>query len=704
MYKIAVDIGGTFTDIVLTNGREAYSEKVLTTTFNPEIGAIKGIQSLLKKIGVSINEINTIIHGTTLAANSIIQRKGAKTAFITTNGFRDILEMQYEKRFDQYNLNIELPIPLVPRDLRYTLKERCLSSGKIILKPKINEIKILAKKLISLKIEAIAIGFLHSYTNAENELFVKNTLRKILPPEITLCTSHQICPEVREYERFSTTVANSFVRPLMIKYLDSLEKSLIKLGFKGKMFLISSDSGITTISQSKKFPIRLVESGPAGGVALASYVSKSLNENKSISLDIGGTTAKICYLKNGDAIKERKFEIARSDISKKGSGLPLKIPSIDLLEIGAGGGSIAKVDDTGRIKIGPESMGANPGPSCYNLGGQKPTITDANLIIGRITEKKFSDNSISLEKKNSKKAIKENIEKVLNFKSTEWAAVGIIEMAEEFMANSVRTHGIENGKKIQDHTLIATGGGGPLHSIGIAKKLGLKKIIIPKMAGVGSALGFLYTEANYQMVKSILKIIDELDLKKINSIIHQLILKAKNTVIDTGVTKNNVKTALTVEARYKGQGHQLRIGLSKSLKTQDDLKELKNKFIKKYKKRYGFIMPNVPVEIVSILVTCSQKKKEEVFKNTNLINSKLYKKIIIKHNRIFDFSSNGWVNYKTIDRENLNFGFKIDGPALIRENQTTTIIPKHWKLSIHRLGHLIIKKMKKNEKLKIYSK
>ena len=704
MYKIAVDIGGTFTDIVLTNGREAYSEKVLTTTFNPEIGAIKGIQSLLKKIGVSINEINTIIHGTTLAANSIIQRKGAKTAFITTNGFRDILEMQYEKRFDQYNLNIELPIPLVPRDLRYTLKERCLSSGKIILKPKINEIKILAKKLISLKIEAIAIGFLHSYTNAENELFVKNTLRKILPPEITLCTSHQICPEVREYERFSTTVANSFVRPLMIRYLDSLEKSLIKLGFKGKMFLISSDAGITTISQSKKFPIRLVESGPAGGVALASYVSKSLNENKSISLDIGGTTAKICYLKNGDAIKERKFEIARSDISKKGSGLPLKIPSIDLLEIGAGGGSIAKVDDTGRIKIGPESMGANPGPSCYNLGGQKPTITDANLIIGRITEKKFSDNSISLEKKNSNKAIKENIEKVLNFNSTEWAAVGIIEMAEEFMANSVRTHGIENGKKIQDHTLIATGGGGPLHSIGIAKKLGLKKIIIPKMAGVGSALGFLYTQANYQMAKSILKIIDELDLKKINSIIHQLILKAKNTIIDTGVTKNNVKTALTVEARYKGQGHQLRIGLSKSLKTQDDLKELKNKFIKKYKKRYGFIMPNVPVEIVSILVTCSQKKKEEVFKNTNLINSKLYKKIIIKHNRIFDFSSNGWVNYKTIDRENLNFGFKIDGPALIRENQTTTIIPKHWKLSIHRLGHLIIKKMKKNEKLKIYSK
>lgn len=704
MYKIAVDIGGTFTDIVLTNGREAYSEKVLTTTFNPEIGAIKGIQILLKKIGVSINKINTIIHGTTLAANSIIQRKGAKTAFITTNGFRDILEMQYEKRFDQYNLNIELPIPLVPRDLRFTLKERCLSSGKIILKPKINEIKILAKKLISLKIEAIAIGFLHSYTNAENELFVKNTLRKILPPEITLCTSHQICPEVREYERFSTTVANSFVRPLMIRYLDSLEKSLIKLGFKGKMFLISSDAGITTISQSKKFPIRLVESGPAGGVALASYVSKSLNENKSISLDIGGTTAKICYLKNGDAIKERKFEIARSDISKKGSGLPLKIPSIDLLEIGAGGGSIAKVDDTGRIKIGPESMGANPGPSCYNLGGQKPTITDANLIIGRITEKKFSDNSISLEKKNSNKAIKENIEKVLNFNSTEWAAVGIIEMAEEFMANSVRTHGIENGKKIQDHTLIATGGGGPLHSIGIAKKLGLKKIIIPKMAGVGSALGFLYTEANYQMVKSILKIIDELDLKKINSIIHQLILKAKNTIIDTGVTKNNVKTALTVEARYKGQGHQLRIGLSKSLKTQDDLKELKNKFIKKYKKRYGFIMPNVPVEIVSILVTCSQKKKEEVFKNTNLINSKLYKKIIIKHNRIFDFSSNGWVNYKTIDRENLNFGFKIDGPALIRENQTTTIIPKHWKLSIHRLGHLIIKKMKKNEKLKIYSK
>ena len=695
MYRIAVDIGGTFTDIVLEDKESILSEKVLTTTTNPEIGAITGIQNIIKKKGISFNQIKTIIHGTTLAANSIIQRKGAKTAFITTSGFRDILEMQYEKRFDQYNLNIKLPQPLVPRNLRFTLKERCLASGKIMLKPKINEIKILAKKLALLKIEAIAIGFLHSYTNAENELFVKNILRKYLPPKITLCTSHQICPEVREYERFSTTVANSFVRPLMIRYLDSLEKSLIKLGFKGKMFLISSDAGITTISQSKKFPIRLVESGPAGGVALASYISKSLNENKSISLDIGGTTAKICYLKNGNAIKERKFEIARSDISKKGSGLPLKIPSIDLLEIGAGGGSIAKVDDTGRIKIGPESMGANPGPSCYNLGGQKPTITDANLIIGRITEKKFSDNSISLEKKNSNKAIKENIEKVLNFNSTEWAAVGIIEMAEEFMANSVRTHGIENGKKIQEHTLIATGGGGPLHSIGIAKKLGIRKIIIPKMAGVGSALGFLYTQANYQIAKSILKIIHEVDLKKINSIIHQLILKAKNTIIDTGVTKNNVKTALTIEARYKGQGHQLRIGLSKSLKTEDDLKELKNKFIKKYKKRYGFIMPTVPVEIVSILVTCSQKKKESTFKNTNLLSSKVYKKNIIKNNRIFDFSSNGWVNYKTIDRENLNGGFKMDGTALIRENQTTTVIPKHWKLSTHRLGHLVIKKMNK---------
>ena len=695
MYRIAVDIGGTFTDIVLEDKESILSEKVLTTTTNPEIGAITGIQNIIKKKGISFNQINTIIHGTTLAANSIIQRKGAKTAFITTSGFRDILEMQYEKRFDQYNLNIKLPQPLVQRNLRFTLKERCLASGKIILKPKINEIKILAKKLALLKIEAIAIGFLHSYTNAENELFVKNILRKYLSPKITLCTSHQICPEVREYERFSTTVANSFVRPLMIRYLDSLEKSLIKLGFKGKMFLISSDAGITTISQSKKFPIRLVESGPAGGVALASYISKSLNENKSISLDIGGTTAKICYLKNGNAIKERKFEIARSDISKKGSGLPLKIPSIDLLEIGAGGGSIAKVDDAGRIKIGPESMGANPGPSCYNLGGQKPTITDANLIIGRITEKKFSDNSISLKKKNSNKAIKENIEKVLNFNSTEWAAVGIIEMAEEFMANSVRTHGIENGKKIQEHTLIATGGGGPLHSIGIAKKLGIRKIIIPKMAGVGSALGFLYTQANYQIAKSILKIIHEVDLKKINSIIHELIIKAKNTIIDTGVTKNNVKTAITVESRYKGQGHQLRIGLSKSLKMEDDLKELKNKFIKKYKKRYGFIMPNVPVEIVSILVTCSQKKKKPTFKNTNLFSSKVYKKNIIKNNRIFDFSSNGWVNYKNIDRENLNSGSKMDGPALIRENQTTTVIPKYWKLSTHRLGHLVIKKMNK---------
>ncbi|MFL2801702.1 MAG: hydantoinase/oxoprolinase family protein [Paracoccaceae bacterium] len=693
MYRIAVDIGGTFTDIVLTDNKNTFSEKVLTTTINPELGAITGIQNVLKKSGISINKINTIIHGTTLAANSIIQRKGAKTAFITTNGFRDILEMQYEKRFDQYNLNIKLPKPLVPRDLRFTIKERCLASGRIIKKPKINEIKILAKKLVLLKIEAIAIGFLHSYINSENELFVKKLLRKFLPPKVTLCASHEVCPEAREYERFSTTVANSFVRPLIIRYLNSLETSLVKLGFIGKMFLISSDAGITTIFHSKKFPIRLVESGPAGGVALASHISKTLKENKSISLDIGGTTAKICYLKEGYAIKDRKFEIARSDISKKGSGLPLKIPAIDLLEIGAGGGSVAKIDNTGRIKIGPESMGANPGPSCYNRGGQKPTITDANLIIGRISEKTFSDNSITLDKKSSKKAIKKNIKKNLNFDSTEWAAIGVIEIAEEIMANSARTHGIENGKKIQDHTLIATGGGGPLHCIGIAKKLGIKKIIIPKMAGVGSALGFLYTQANYQLVKSILISLNDLNLKKTNSIVNQLISKAQNTIKATGLVQNNIQTTVTVEARYKGQGHQIRINLSKSLKTKDDLKELKNIFIKNYKKRYGFIMPKLPIEIVSLLVTCSEKDKKEGFKINNLINSKIYKKNMVKNKNVFDFSLNGWVNYKILDRENLNCGFKMKGPVLIEEKQTTSIIPKGWKFSIHQFGHLIIKKM-----------
>ncbi len=696
MHKLGVDIGGTFTDVVLTDTRTLHSEKVLTTPGAPELGAIKGIETVLQKTGVSLEDIAVITHGTTLAANSIIQRKGAKTAFITTKGFRDVLEMRYEKRFDQYDLNIKLPEPLVPRQFRFTINERCQASGKITVEPSELEVNKVARTLLAEKIEAVAIGFIHSYVNPKNEQFVAKVLRSCLPSNVTICTSFEICPEAREYERFSTTVANSFVRPLMINYLNNLSKSLRKNGFTGSLLLMSSDSGITTVNQAKRTPIRLVESGPAGGVILASQIARTLKENKVVSIDIGGTTAKICYLEKGRAIRSRNFEIARSQVGKKGSGLPLRIPSVDLLEIGAGGGSIAYVDDIGRIRVGPESAGSSPGPACYSLGGNKPTITDSNLLIGRISKEFFSAEDIVLDKILSEKAIKDHIQSPLRFKSSQWAATGIIEVAEDFMANSVRAHGIELGKNISEFTMIASGGGGGLHAVGIAKKLGIKKIVIPKMAGVGSALGFLYSSVNYQIAQSVLQELMTINWTFLKRTTKKIMNKAMKILKELSIPETTVNLSIEVELRFKGQGHQLIIPVKDEFQDLDSLAKIQKIFFQKYKKKYGFLMPGVPVELVTLLVSCKRKEAKMTSDKAEYSPQSSSQKEI--SSPIFDYESQGWKQFTSIDRKSLMVGYEGIGPKIIREKQTTTIVPLGWKVTIHKAGHLILEKENENEK------
>ena len=690
MNRIGIDIGGTFTDLVLDKSGQIFSKKYLTTPDNPELGALAGINKLLVDYNLDVENIDTIVHGTTIAANALIERKGAKTALITTKGFRDVLEMRYEKRFDQYDLDIELPKPLVPRNLRICLNERTLITGEILKKPTESQLKKITKILIAENIKAVAVAFLHSYSNPQNEQFVKRYLRQNLPKSVTVCMSSEISPEAREFERFSTTVANAYVRPLMSNYLDSFHQTLTKKGFKGNFFLMSSSGGLTSLEQAKKVPIRLVESGPAGGIILASKISKELGIENSIALDIGGTTAKVCYLNQSEPLITRRLEVAHAWKNKSGSGLPLRIPAMDLVEIGAGGGSIAKVDILGRLVVGPESAASQPGPACYDLGGEKPTVTDANLVIGRISKESFGGGFINLTLSNAETSIKTEVVKKLHFKSTEWAAAGIIEISEELMANAARIHGIELGKNIRDFCLIVSGGGGPIHAVGIANKLDIRKIIVPHLAGVGSAVGFLAAPISYEIAQSISKFIRDLKPNEIKKTIKTIKQSIKNILTGASSSDREIQFKIDAELRYEGQGHDISIPIENYLESQKELLDLTQKFVSKYEEKFGFLMPGVRIEIVSLIVSgrladpIKEKAQPQIQKNS--------RKNALKSRKIFELISGKFITYKVLNREELQVGASQSGPCLIQEKQTTTIVPRGWDVCKHIKNHLILTK------------
>ncbi len=688
MNRIGIDIGGTFTDIVLENNGQVFSKKLLTTSNNPEIAALNGINYLLFENNLKLKEIDTIIHGTTLAANALIERKGAKTAFITTKGFRDVLEMRYEKRFDQYDLNLEFPEPLVSRDLRICVNERCLANGEILKSPSKFELGKVVKKLIKSNIEAVAIGFLHSYLNPSNEKIVAKFFKQNLPKHVTICQSSEISPEDREYERFSTTVANAYIRPVIINYINLFNKELLKIGFKGNFFLLSSSGGLINLEHSKKVPIRLIESGPAGGIILAKNISKKLKDENTIALDIGGTTAKICFLTKGEPQITRRLEVARAWKNKKGSGLPLKIPAMDLIEIGAGGGSIARSDLLGRLIIGPESSGANPGPACYNKGGKNSTITDANLILGRISRNSFADGIIKIDKTKAQQVIKTEFVSNKKFESISWASAGIIEISEQLMADALRIHGLDLGKNITDSSLVVSGGGGPIHATGIADKLEIKKIIVPYLAGVGSALGFLDAPVSYQIAKSIVRFLSKVKVVEFKKTIVS-IKKNIFSILKDSIPKNEtLNFTIKAELRYRGQGNEISIDITKLVKSKSIFLKLKKIFVNEYEKKFGFSMPKLDIELMSIIISgdCRTKNSLNFSPNKNIKKSeKLFQSV-------FDFKSNKFIKYKVFEREGLPNRFIENGPCLIKETQTTTIVPPGWQVTKHKEKHLILTK------------
>jgi len=686
--KLAADIGGTFTDIVLESGEKRWSGKVLTTTSAPEQGVIEGIRLVLGQSGISPEEVDVFIHGTTLATNALIERKGAVTAFITTEGFRDILEQGYEKRFDHYDLMIDRSLPLVPRTRRYEVKERLSADGDVLLPLDESALAGLAKQLTADHVKAVAIGFLHAYAHDAHERRVRDVLQAALPGDVTICISSEVAPEIREFERFSTTAANAYVRPLMAGYLHRLRDELKAMKLSAPLFLMMSGGGLTTLETAARFPIRLVESGPAGGAILASEIAGECALPEVLSFDMGGTTAKICLLTDGEPERSRKFEIARAYRDMKGSGIPVRIPVIEMVEIGAGGGSIARVDRLSRITVGPDSAGSTPGPVCYGRGGVEPAVTDANLALGKIDPAYFAGGKIALDEAGAKAALQRNIGDRLGLKDF-WPAAGVTEIVEENMANAARVHAIERGRDIAACTMIAFGGGAPLHACRLAEKVGVSRIIVPKGAGVGSAIGFLRAPVAYEITKSAVVSLETFDAERVNALLEGMTRDAR-AVVEPALGGAKPLIHIIADCRYVGQGHEIRVSVPLRTLTNRDGTKLKAEFERLYEQVYGLRIPNQEAEAITWSVTVSSKP----------IKAKAARKMTAKpapkprsKRTIYDPALGKQVSAPVYWRFDMTPGSRIKGPAIIAEDETSTIVGANFSASINSLGYIVLERV-----------
>lgn len=681
--RLAVDIGGTFTDLVLEHADRRTTVKVMTTQSAPEHGVMEGFRGIIAASGLAPADIELIIHGTTLATNSIIERKGARTALITTEGFRDVIAMGNESRYDQYDLNIVLPEPLVPRYLRLTVPERLDNTGKILRPLDEAAVRALVPVLRRENVESIAVGLLHGFVNPVHEQRIQAILRDEMA-EIPVSLSSDVSPEMREWERFSTTVANAYVQPMMARYLRRLEADLHAAGATAPLFLMMSGGGLTTIETACRFPIRLVESGPAGGAIFSAHIARECGLKNVLSFDMGGTTAKICMIDDYKPQTARAFEVARVGRFRKGSGLPLRIPVIEMVEIGAGGGSIAHVDTLGRIGVGPESAGADPGPACYGRGGIHPAVTDANLCLGRYDPDRFAGGSIKLDPAAAQQALLTHVGAKLSLEA-DLAALGVVEMVDENMANAARVHAIESGKTYDGRTLIAFGGGGPVHACRVAEKVGINRVLVPLGAGVGSAIGFLRAPVGYEVVRSLYQRLSTFDVAAVNDLLSTMRREAEAAVAK-GSFGAPVVERRTAYMRYVGQGHEIPVVLPNSVLGADEVALIRERYDEAYARFFDRPVPGSDVEIMSYAVVVTTVTDEvEVAARDIPVTAKA---IPVRTRRVRDTATGSVSAWRIYDRTSLAPGASFAGPAIVAEDETSTLIAPGWRAAINGLGFL----------------
>ncbi|MCX7370127.1 MAG: hydantoinase/oxoprolinase family protein [Alphaproteobacteria bacterium] len=680
--RLAVDIGGTFTDLAIEKDGQRWTAKVLTTPAAPEKGVLEGVQQVLAKAAMKPADLALVIHGTTLATNAVIERKGAKTALITTDGFRDVLALANEARYDQYDLNIELAKPLVPRRWRLPVPERLDNTGKVLLPLDEAAVRAHIPFLRAEGIESLAIGFIHGFVNPTHERRAAEIVREAWP-ELPVSLSSEVSPEMREWERFSTTVANAYVQPLMARYLKQLELGLREAGLACPLYLMLSGGGLTTIDTAARFPIRLVESGPAGGAIFSAFVARQRGFGKVLSFDMGGTTAKVCLIDDFRPQASRTFEVARVGRFKKGSGLPLRIPVIEMVEIGAGGGSIAQVDSMGRIQVGPESAGADPGPACYGRGGTHPAVTDANLALGRYDPELFAGGALRLYPDQSRKALAEHVGGKLAL-SADMAALGVVEMVDENMANAARVHAIESAKNYEGRVVIAFGGGGPVHGYRVAEKIGVKRILVPSGAGVGSAIGFLRAPVAYEVVKSLYQRFGSFDVAAVNGLLAAMSREAAGVVAE-GAFGAPIEETRIAYMRYVGQGHEIAVPIPPRALTQQDVREIRALYDSEYSRFYDRPVPGSDVEILSFAVTV-RTVEAHVEPAAAVADAPAPSPIRVQMVR--DTATGEVAEWQVYDREAMRPGATVVGPAIISEAETSTLIGPGWICRMDGLGYL----------------
>ena len=674
--RLGVDIGGTFTDIVLETNSKRFSAKVLTDNTNPETAIFKGINDVCLKADIAPSDLTQIIHGTTLATNSLIERKGAKTALITTEGFRDVIEMRTESRFEQYDLNLSLPDPLLSREHRYVLKERIDAQGRVLIPIEQRAVEDLANELRNKGYTSVAVGFLHSYVNNNHENVVGKIIQNIIP-NIMVSLSNEVSPQVREYERFSTTVANAYIKPLIEKYLLNFLTELEKKNINCPAFLMHSGGGIMSFQDAIKFPVRLVESGPAGGAMFAADLASRYGLKKILSFDMGGTTAKICLIDDYNPKTSRVFEVARTYRFKKGSGIPISIPVIDMVEIGAGGGSLANVDSLNQIRVGPKSAGSDPGPACFNKGGKNVTVTDADLLLGKLDPKNFAGGSIELNPSFSKTVAEKDIGQNLQMGSNE-AAWGVSEVVDENMANAARVHAIENGQDLSDYTMIAFGGAAPLHASRLCEKIGINRCIIPKGAGVGSAIGFLKAPYSFEASRSIFMRLSQFDADLAEKIFVDMEKEASNFVRSCDENSQLISN-FKVYMRYSGQGWEIPISFLRKEIKNPSKEVFQKRFEEDYKKLFGRAVFGMQIEIVVWAVN-TFTPLPEVKAEPELVE---IKKIETKNNcNFFDTGLGKNVQAIRINRDKINKKSWLKGPAIISEKETATIVSSNFSILV----------------------
>ena len=688
VYRVGSDIGGTFTDLILASedGQTFQVGKVLTTPERPDDAVIAGIESVLAATGVAPGQVSHVLHGTTLFTNAIIERKGARTALVTTRGFRDAVEIAREHRYDMYDLYMQRPRPLAPRHLRFELDERVLASGTVRQPMDPEQVRRLADRLRAERIEAVGVCLLHAYANPTHERLAGIILREALP-EVAVTLSSELVPEIREYERTSTTLANVYVQRLAQRYLERLGQRLRRVGVAGGLFIMQSNGGLCEADTGGRYPVRLIESGPAAGALAAAHYGALLGHRDLLSFDMGGTTAKACVIADGEPLVSPEFEIDRRYHFKKGSGLPIKVPVIEMIEIGTGGGSIARVDALRRLRVGPESAGARPGPAAYSLGGTEPTVTDADLVLGYLDPDFFLGGQMRLDREAARRAIAERVGRPLGLDLVE-AAWGIHQLANENMAGAARIHAIERGKDVERFPIFAFGGAGPVHAFGVARILRSPRVIYPLGAGVTSAVGFLVAPLSFDFVRTLPGDLAQLDWAAVARAVAEMEAEGR-AVLGRTIPADQVRFRRFADMRYRKQGYEIRVPIPEGPLDASRREEVHQSFEGAYRAIYGHTVRDAPIEAVSWRVV-AQGPRPTLRLPTAPAPDRDPRAARKGIRRVYLPDARGYADVPVYDRYALGAGATIEGPAVIEERESTVVVSAAAAIRVDAASNVIV--------------